>query len=802
MDYLQDLRRSGTLPYPNLIQGFETANQQRFFLEPKNPSKAGGAGRHFQSARERVLEKSIQLRFEKFGSISHIYRQDRLGKGSHFFMFYRRDRGCIDHGLARNNEDVYECAKMNVLWHPLRYDYNNPDYASEPRLSEIPAVKSLISLYNYPAIPNAVMSAPLLPRCGPISENAEDGPMPGQFARPKHVQPMALTSVFEIPELCIAVMREVGHRWGDLSNLSRTCQMIMFAINAVSTHVDVLNGNFVNLDLSDAEIEAANAISTPEEAQLGKIMQPTSPQFLIVSNVRAPYQTPEGGEDEPDEFGFPARPKGQRFKPTAERRIIDTYRFLRMIDVRGHHIKILHLHSVPNFDIHLLKMCLERLPDLEVLGVYNCELLHFGKTLPFLEAIIERNEKPGRKFLRSDFSPMYYPGLRVGSKGRTGEYGVIPSDHGLIDTRRAITAVLRKVVPLALKNDIDWFTPGAGMRQYLERIPFALGTLRYILEACYNLYYQENGFYYPCIVEMLRRNLPAEGNAARHEQMYRSLYNDLILAVEGTSMEQEKLTNLTLVGNSLILMQCAFCKANLPAYFYTQESADRQADQVQCCGCQLVMQLDHQIENFFQEKEQVMRMLFDDEQITDVSSFLNAKRTPTEEELGNPRWDFWLVSVKSQAEVVEARPESLILDGRPGPEHDEEAKQVWVWKERVAKAMKYARLYIDNGDKSVQRKIEACKRDVQVLNDLYFESKLANAGEIRKNRDMVNDIERFIIQERARCGLAQMVGRYGASLAANWDDEIKKYREIVQLEAGVLSNGGPRDIWETSRGFF
>ncbi|KAF3057417.1 hypothetical protein GL218_06297 [Daldinia childiae] len=805
MDYVQDIRRSGTLPYPNLIQGYATANQHHFFLEPEEPSKEGGAGKQYQTAVEASIESSIKRRFESFGSTTHIYRKERAGRGSHFIMFYRRDRGTIDHGLARSNEDIYECAKMNILRHPLRDDFNNPDYATEQRAPTNNLVKALLRLNNYPAIPGTVMSSPLLPRYGPISSTPEDDPKPGQFSKPKHIQPAALTSVFEIPELCMAIMLEIGHRWGDLSNLSRTCQTIMFALDAISTRVDVLSGNFLNLEFTDDEIDKVNANLTPEQEELGKFVKPSSPQFLVLSNVRPCYKTPEEGEDEPNSFGFPARPKGKISKPRAARRVIDTYRLIRTIDIRGHHIKILHLHSVPNFDIPLLKKCLERMPNLEILGVYNCVLLHFGEIIPFLKAIIAHNKKPGSKFVRSDFSPVYYPGLPVGSEGRTGEYGVIPSDQGLIDTRRAIVAVLRKVVSLALKNNIDWFTPGTAMRQYLERIPFALGSLRYILEACYNIYYHENGLYYPYYKEMLALNLPIDNNEPRHEAMRCTVYNDLILAVEGKPMQRDRLVALITSEGFSKLIVCAFCATPLPAYFYTQESINRHPSQVQCCGCQLGTQLEHHVDNFFQERKGVMHLLFDDEQITDISSFLNAKRTATPEELCNPKWEFWAIAVKSKAQVREARPgddEAFILDWRPGPSHDEEAKQIWVWKERVLKAMRYAKRNIDEGLRQSTETIAECRKNIGILDNLYYNGHLQNAQEIRQNRDTVDNIQRYIVQERARCGLAQMTGRYGTTLAANWDDEIKKYRETVQIEAGLIKNLGPRHVWETRGGIF
>ncbi|KAG4218996.1 hypothetical protein PC116_g32524, partial [Phytophthora cactorum] len=61
---------------------------------------------------------------------------------------------------------------------------------------------------------------------------------------------------------------------------------------------------------------------------------------------------------------------------------------------------------------------------------------------------------------------------------------------------------------------------------------------------------------------------------------------------------------------------------------------------------------------------------------------------------------------------------------------------------------------------------------------------------------------RYMEQEKARCGLAQMRGRHGIRLAANWDEEIKKYREMVRIKARLIQNDGPRHMWETRAGMF
>ncbi|KAI0384173.1 hypothetical protein F5Y04DRAFT_293517 [Hypomontagnella monticulosa] len=798
MDYIQDISPSGDLPYPNLIQAYANSDQHMYFMEPKQPSVRGGAGKLLQDATECDFEKSVSKNFGTFGSFTHVYTKPRLGAGSHYFTFYRKDPGTLDYGLGRLNEDVYECAKMNIMRHPLPDDPNNPDYAVAMAPSD--AVqgmnKALLRLTNYPFIPNPVMSAPLLPRRGPTGgpDDVRGVSSDGRFSKPASQQPQGLSKVFQIPELCMKLMLELGNRWGDLSNLSRSCQMMMFAINKVSTRVDLTRGDFMNMDFEDGEIDLAMACAANKDRCVnGKFQKPGSVAFLIMSNVRNIHKIP--GEDKTNNAG---RQTGW-YKPSAERRIIDTYKMLKSFHIRGRHMKILHLHSVPNFDVPLLEKCLEHLPNLEVLGIHNCELLHFGCTIPLLRAIIEHNNKDENKIVRADFSPRYYFGMDVNSDGRTGEYGVIPSDQGTIDTRRAIVAVLRTAVPLALDNNIDWFTPGTGMRQFLERIPFKLGTLRYILEALYRIHDYESGVHY----RLSNKTIPPQevNDYFSSDTLRRTIYNDLVLAVEGTAMERDMLFPLTTIRDQFHLVQCAYCAAKLPAYFYTEESANRQASQVQCAGCQLCIQLELQVDNFFEEKKGVMSHLFNHGRIKTIDEFLTATRTATDEEIENFHFPFWDLAVKTKNQVrgpvrqALQDPDFSVLDDRPGPKKPEEDKQIWIWRERTMLAMRHAACKIDRGHEKAERRIANCRRAIEYLNYLYSAGNPSDFAQVRENRDTVEKLERFIIQERARCGEAQMIGKYGTVAAANWDTEIKKYRETVQKNAGLIQNNGPRVIW-------
>ncbi|KAI0837545.1 hypothetical protein F5Y06DRAFT_304342 [Hypoxylon sp. FL0890] len=801
MDYYQDLRPSGTLPYPDLIKGYGSTNQQAYFMEPANEVGGFRSGNFRRTMEEKGTETAVAKQFPKFGSLSHHYQMRREGGGWTQLVFYRRNRGTVEHGLGRTGESTFECAKYNILRHARQDDSNNPNYAEKDQGLVTGMDQAMLNLANYPFVSHTVMSAPLLPRRVPLlaSHTGEKTGVEGQFSIPQKEQPKAMTNAFRNPELCLKLLFEIAGRWDDLGNLTRTCQMVMFAVNQVSTHVDLTKGNFLNLNFSDEDVKKANERLTAEDiAENGKFIVPGSPAFLVLSNIRGRYRGAEDGEEAPDHQGYPAPPKGRYFRPTAERKIIDTsFRLLSTINMRGPQIRILHFHSTQHLDLSVLKMCLDNLPELKVLGIHNCELLHFGMTVPLLEAIIERNKNPDMSFVRCDFSPFYYYGRQRQDDGRKGEYGVIPSDMGTVDTRRAVTAVLRTAVPLAVENGIDWFTPGTGFRKFLDRLPFSLGSVRYILEALFNIDYFERGLYDTTVDDRWRD--PVE-QAAFDAILGRTLHSDLVLAVHGKAMEKSTLEATMTLRGDFHLVTCAFCKAELPSYLYAENSAYRRADQIQCSGCQLRTLLDHQIDNFFQEKKQVVRRLFDDPRITDLASFLNAKRVATQQEIDNPLFPFYDLAVKTRTEVYVASSDGLVLDGRPSPNHPAETKEIWVWRERVMRAMKYARVHIDDGPRQAQEVIARCRRRIDRLNAAYINGNLRGQFQIKRNRDKVDDLMRYIDQELARCGQGQMGGRHGTVLAADWDSEISKYRQFVQAQAGVVENQGPYNtVWNNTR---
>ncbi|KAI1759556.1 hypothetical protein GGR53DRAFT_527149 [Hypoxylon sp. FL1150] len=789
MDYIGSTLPEG-LPYPNQIKEYAQKNHHAFFKEPVGERSTPNLRR----VGEDQMDKLVKVHAPAFGSLSPIYG-DQVGRGP-LRTFFRDNRGTIDHGLGRTDEDTYECAKFNVLRHPRPADSNNPDCTGgEGQVTGLN--QAFLNLVNYPNIPGAVMSAPLLPRHDPVVEPTDL--KDGHFQTPKAQQPSAFTRVFEMTELCEKLLLEVGHRWGDLSNLSRTCQCVLYAVNKISTRVDLTKSDFLNLDYTDEETAASEAIAIDNGQKTDGMPRSAPAHVVMISNVRGKFFEPEGGEDEPNEFGYPARSKGYYEQVSPARRLTDTYKLLKSVYIRGSQMKILHFHGMPYLDVAVLRRCLRHLPNLEVLGIHNCELLHFGTTIDVLKQVITHNNEPGVKHLRSDFSPYYYTGPDRRSKWYTGEYGVIPSDQGTVETPRAMAAILSTAIPLALDNGIDWFTPGTGMRQFLERIPFELGTVRYILEAIYNIYNFEKGVTKPKYDLGKESQLPSYLREALHDAMRQTLYSDLVLAVHGKSMASRALCNTMSLGTHFYLMKCVYCKTHLPSFFFTKESARRHVDQIECCGCQLHTQLAFHIDNFFQQKQDALFLLFKSPRLpyTSTEAYLYGSRVATEDEINDPSFDFWRLAKNSQGSFEASlkqgpddSQDALVLDGRPGRNHPDEFKKISLWKESMLEAQGLAEEHIDKAATKIDEEIAKCCRSIRILDDSHVAG-LPNYSAVKENRDVADKFVRYADQQRALLGVGQMSGVHGTKVAASWDNRVEKYRQLINEQVGLLWNRGP-----------
>lgn len=258
------------------------------------------------------------------------------------------------------------------------------------------------------------------------------------------------------------------------------------------------------------------------------------------------------------------------------------------IRLRGSAIQYLHLHRIPFLDVHGVRAILNSTPNLRKLGIYRCELLHFGSTKELVDIVGEVNVNRPENAEKISFD--FFPRHHYGPAGqRSGSCGVIWRDECRIDTIRAIVAHLIFLVPYAFFKGIDLVTPGKGFRLWLDKIPFRLGTLEHILEAILNL-------------DDFRSN--REQNSHPHKRLLsRSVLADLVIATTGNPLP-------TLETDALRCIECAGCSEDLPVVFFTQTMNLRRNGQEICHGCELKHYLDRELDHMLEAKRLVPAALW------------------------------------------------------------------------------------------------------------------------------------------------------------------------------------------------
>ncbi|RYP49548.1 hypothetical protein DL768_004750 [Monosporascus sp. mg162] len=708
-----------TLPYPRLDEQGGILNQQQALLEP------------LAQASERVPD-SLITHPDSFGSLKRVYKRDVHGKEFRF-AYVRRNKGQIDHGMARAFRKRYENAKYNVLLHPNREENNNPYYVDHDQRTwrDMDAsMQKMLALSSWPFLNGVPTIAPFV--------KSETG-----FSRVVAKQPTALTAVFSTPEVLKEILKHVSTEWESLSNLGRTCQTVFCAIGGSMTQCDMSKGNFLNLDKSESQLVGLVKKGELTQDQADRV---SVSWLLSVSPFR--MEGADHGDIPMNEYGFYDYQTKHRL-PTM-RKIVDSHiKLYRAFLYHGEHMQKILLHRVTLLNIPAVKAIVRTMSNLSHLGIYNCELLTLEAVIPLLKIITEANQRRQERNaapLNLDFSPRFFQGPIVNGKC----YGVIPYDEGTIDTQLAIVPIIMKAINMALDTGINLVRPGTAFRRYLERIPFKLDTLYHILEAIHNIRDYKNG---------LHGDLTTLSEAQKLE-METALWYDLIIATNGKCMDESKLRKILMLNNSIALMDCGACGQSLPSNFYRQEVAARRAEYRICHGCELAEFLSRHQYNMRQLKGELAMKMWDSGKIQDLATLL---RRPSAQTSG------------ILADKLATR------NGRNQPEAQES------WLDR----MKGLGEKLDKANAESQYIIAKSENEVERLRLLQVKRGTRDYIEFAHHEARIRVLVERIQAHMLFLGRAQIQRQPENSVATNWQDQIMNYRETLKRQWSGWFNNGP-----------
>ncbi|KAK7757934.1 hypothetical protein SLS62_000312 [Diatrype stigma] len=733
MDYTQ-------VPYPRLPMQVGDVDQRLYFLEPAVPS-------HDQVGQPKPFpaHQTPSGHYPaSFGKGARLYETDdtEAAPGSRIFFARRsQDQGTIHHGIQRGNSEVYELAKFNKLLHPGDDGKNTNLYQAPGDWKDMPEdLKNQLKLKTWPLSFE-------VPTLAPFTQSRFG------FSKTQAKQSTALGAVAKTPEIFNMIVSHLIGSWEDMSNLSRTCQLLFKGIGIAVTHCDLKSANFLDIDKSEQELRwlVINGQRTREQANVEVC------PFLLVSPIRREFNESKlSSRNRINEHGY----IDTREMLFEEPRITDTFmqnlKLYRAILHRPDQFRHLLLQRVPFTNISAVKAIIRSLPNLKTLGVHNCDLMTFGDTSMLLKAVRDANlyrfKKDNKTRLDVDFYPRYFQGPILGSLGC---FGVIPHDEGKLDIPRAVVAGLLHLIPLAVSANIDILTPGKAFRRFLDKLPFPIDTLPYILDAILNLVDYRKG----------RHGDLATLMPEQKHDMEMTLWIDIIVATNGGPI-REKVLKAALVSRlddkRIILYRCKDCEEDIPKWFYTDTCADRRHEFRVCHGCQMVAYLAQHHYNMHVRKREIADRLWDYGQIADVRTLMGAPL------------------IANNDQTLAATMHNLVAPGSRQLNHRLRLAKAWV-------------RHLQNHYYQDQARIVELEKRIADMKALAG-TLTGNDPELWDAEDEIKAAKKELVLVRIRVGRGQWDPRAGSGLAVSWQRLIDEYRGKIAVATGQLVNSGPYSL--------
>ncbi|KAJ6442928.1 Metallo-dependent phosphatase [Purpureocillium lavendulum] len=263
-------------------------------------------------------------------------------------------------------------------------------------------------------------------------------------------------------------------------------------------------------------------------------------------------------------------------------------------------LKVLHFHKTPLLDRRLLAIILRACPGVEMLGVYDCPLIHFGDILCLLDLVHEVNRDRranGKPLIKAlDFYPSFHEGcpyVNTWAETYGISWGALPVE---IVQRGSFCIVLKAFMKAhAMKLDL-LFSKEGSLLSFLFKLPQYFLAMATFLDACHRL------------VDLPKRRRKRNNDNARRQAIY-----DLLKPVR-VGLENVKNDWPTYYINNMAetFVFCSSCGYEVVEEFFTTSSMRDRPHSRYCSGCILQFKLDEDPGQLRCEKRGILTTLFPD----------------------------------------------------------------------------------------------------------------------------------------------------------------------------------------------
>ncbi|PNY24541.1 Uncharacterized protein TCAP_05534 [Tolypocladium capitatum] len=261
-------------------------------------------------------------------------------------------------------------------------------------------------------------------------------------------------------------------------------------------------------------------------------------------------------------------------------------------------IKVLYFQKTPHLDRRILAVILRACPRVEMIGIYDCPLIHFGDVLCLLDLIHEINLKrregnlPVIKAL--DFFPRYHEGMPY-QHPWAETYGLTWGPQKLDIVQRGFFCIVLKAFMKAKAMNLDLlFSKGNAFCHFLFKVPNYSLAVPSFLDAMYRL------------VDLQRAKKGSIDD--ERKQVTYDLLKPVRIDLEENISHDWPHWYCNIMGRYLFF--CSSCGYEMLEEFFTAAARDSQPHTRVCAGCLLQLTLDEEGDHLKKKKTATLTKLF------------------------------------------------------------------------------------------------------------------------------------------------------------------------------------------------
>ena len=240
----------------------------------------------------------------------------------------------------------------------------------------------------------------------------------------------------------------------------------------------------------------------------------------------------------------------------------------------------------------MIAVILRACPNVRMIGIYDCPLIHFGDVLCLIDLIHEVNCQRRRTGLPEitalDFYPKYNHGTPF-SSANSATYGLTWGPHKLDVVQRGFFDIILKAFMKARTMKLGLlFDKGKAFCDYLHQVPsFPLAV--------------------PMFLDALHRYMEVRDERSKKKVIY-DLLKPVRLGLERHMDHDWPHWYTAIMGKNLVF--CSSCGYETLEEFYSASARDMQPCVRVCAGCTLQRWLDDEDDHLKEYKKQILDTLY------------------------------------------------------------------------------------------------------------------------------------------------------------------------------------------------